>query len=316
MPSAIDRYGRIKQYLMGDQDPHDLEALQAAEEQASNDRMTAGIGSGIDKIISSIGGTQANPEAYATMQKYAGEAPTRVREYLKQKYEQRKEAGHTAASLAQAEATADATQSQRDFNNQMARDNYELRKSHEDREAAKGSPAQQEIDKKQGEAAADWIGGGRDKFNAGLSRLENIQKTLEGSEDSMLDKIRARGGEPLLSSDQLKIKQDALNAILPVLKTQLGNNPTEGERNAMLNSVYDPRLSPKQNAANIKQKIDEWRTDAANRDSLSSKYFKTPTTSASAYSSQQEAGIKRVMDQNGISREEAINALKEAKKLP
>lgn len=100
---VVDRYKKIKEYLLSQQDPSDLKALQAEEEVAQEARNVAGIGSGIDKIIASIGRTQANPDAYVQMQKLAGEGPNRVKEYLKNKYEQRKDTSSLAATMATAE---------------------------------------------------------------------------------------------------------------------------------------------------------------------------------------------------------------------
>ena len=273
MPSAIERYNTIKQYLFGNQDPTDLEALKAAEERAAEERQIAGIGSGLDKIISSIGKTQASPDVYVNMQKVAGEGPSRVREYLKQKYEQKKDAGHTAAQLAQADATSEATQSQREFQNQLAKENLSIRKSQEAREEAKGSIGQQAADRKQAEEAAEWASAGRSGLQSGVARLEEVAKRLENEEDSVLERGRARlGADAALSSVQLKNKQDVLNAVIPALKS-FGSNPTEGERRALIESIYDPKLSPSDNVKNIRSTIAEWQAKGEVKDSLARKYF-------------------------------------------
>jgi hypothetical protein len=218
------------------------------------------------------------------MQKLAGEGPARIKEYLKNKYEREKDQKSEAAKIVgmeiQDEQNTESRKSnelQRDFNNSIASETLALRKSQDAREAAKGSPAQQEIDKKQAESAAEWVSGGRDRFNAGLDRLRRIQETLSTQEDSAIDRGRARvGHEGFLSNDQLKIKQDVLNATLPILKT-LGSNPSEGERTALINSIYDPRLSPKTNITNITKKISEWEAEGASRDASAGKFTQTNT---------------------------------------
>lgn len=142
--SAIDRYEKIKAYLLGQQDPKDLETIQAEEELAQDARNVAGIGSGIDKIISAIGGTQANPEPYNQMQKLAGEGPSRVREYLKRKYELKKDAESRAMDIARSEQQAEqndltrqGVEEQRKFNQSIAQQNIDMKKSEIERDKAK-----------------------------------------------------------------------------------------------------------------------------------------------------------------------------------
>lgn len=255
---VTDRYQKIRQYLMGQQDPGDLEALQEQERVAQEQRSVAGYGSAIDKIISSIGGTQANPEPYTQMQKLAGEGPARVREYLKNKNQQRQDNSRLAATMAAAEEQADASRSK------------EARA--EAREVAKGTPGQQEADKKQAADAAEWVSSGRLGVKSGIDRLEDIAKGLENEQDSWADKTRARMGENALSGRQLEIKQGVLNAVIPVLKS-LGSNPSEGERKALVDSIYDPRLDPKTNVKNIRRKVSELQAQYEMKDSAAKKYF-------------------------------------------
>lgn len=238
---VFDRYQKIKSYLLGSQDPNELAALQAEEELAQDTRNVAGIGSGVDKIISAIGGTQANPEPYTQMQKLAGEGPARVREYLKQKYQQQQAAGQTAATMASAEEQADATR--------------QKQAAEAAREAAKGTPGQQEYDKNVHKEKFDWESSGRVAADQGLERLKAIKEKIKNKSEGYFDKARARTGqEGLYSDSDLEIRQEVTNAVIPMLKS-FGSNPSEGERKTLIDSYYDPRLSKEKNIENIETKI-------------------------------------------------------------
>lgn len=140
---TLARVAKLKQYF-GKQDPDELERSLAAEEEAQSRRSTAGIGSGIDKIISAIGGTQANPEAYNQMQKYAGEGTDVVKNYLKQKYQKEKDAENMAMDVARAEQqaeqnnlTREGNEEQRKFNQEIATSNLNIKKSEIQRDKEK-----------------------------------------------------------------------------------------------------------------------------------------------------------------------------------
>lgn len=288
MPLSVpERTRALKQYFGMVEDPRELEDVLSQERAAQAERDLAGYGSGVDKIISSIGGTQSQPEIYQNMQKMAGQGSDAVRNYLKQKYLREQNAEKMALEAVKAEEQSKQNELSREALDENRRANQEMRKSQLEierarlglekekagREAIKADVGQQVLEKEEAEKVAGWdVGGGRERATNAVTRLESIKSGLADMPESSLDKIRARIGEGALSERQLKIKQDVTNAALPMLKETFGAQLSEGERKALADSFYDPRLSPKVNASNIERKIEEARADIEKKELLTTKF--------------------------------------------
>jgi hypothetical protein len=132
----------------------------------------------------------------------------------------------------------------------------------------------------------DWTSNDKSEYLKNRKILENAVSRLKKAKDQgVADDISGRGvyfkgkiGEGALrSEDSLKIEQDVQQAALGGLKATFGGNPTEGERKAILEKAYDPKLSVDSNIEKILRTIDDLDAKAASKDEKS-KYFEQSQT--------------------------------------
>lgn len=119
----------------------------------------------------------------------------------------------------------------------------------------KGSVAQQAADKAAGEEYQKWVSGGSAVAQDNVDKIKKATSDLmgDGGTGGILGGIQSIPliGEPavkLINPKRVAVKQDIDSVVLGFLKQRFGGNPTEGERKALLDTVYDPML-PKETVA-------------------------------------------------------------------
>lgn len=185
---------------------------------------------------------------------------------------------------------------------------------------------------------AEYVGAnGRSKGIAALDKLKSVRDELVkdpsltgGYVNYLPENMRAKLGEKGLG-----MEQEVQSAILGNLKQIFGGgHTTEEQMKIFLKKSYDPRLSGEENAKKLTLSINQAESELAQTDKTM-KYFEQnhgkmagfrgdainaqPASPAANQSEQfnekQESGIQRVMEHNGVTREEAVKALRDAGKL-
>jgi len=100
-------------------------------------------------------------------------------------------------------------------------------------------------------AVKAWAQGGRAKVEGAIGQLEGIINEIGGS--SKIGNLVDRGVNAvgISTPDLAARRQQILGVIVPVLKESFGGNPSNAEREALGQMLYDPRVSKEANIAAI-----------------------------------------------------------------
>lgn len=173
------------------------------------------------------------------------------------------------AAMSEAESLARGEEKEAD--RQVRREIAQLSKSSR---PAPVTPAQKAIDTKFAEDYLDWRGGGMSGSQASLTDLDEVVATLEknpsltGGKTSLLGK-KARD---LLSPEAAALEDKIASIQIKSLRSTFGGNPTEGERQALLEVAFNPRLSAKENVARIKKQKELIAKKAREKEAMASHY--------------------------------------------
>ncbi len=154
--------------------------------------------------------------------------------------------------------------------------------------------------------------GGRKAVEDSLAKLESIATKLEDPKNSRLtgtivDKAAAiLGAQDLrdtLAPDQLALKQQVKDAVLPGLKAMFPGATSDTELKTFMELTWDDRLSPKENAAKIRARLPQLRSRMESLEALSG----SPTTSVapSVYPKTVRKGNQSATVSNSSEEEEA-----------
>lgn len=262
------------------------EGTYRAQEAANRSQLMADIGAGLNTISRAAGAQNLTDDVYKNMaaqgQQGIGQETLRqktIRDYLKDKADIGLKKQSHELQLEQLKNSLEQQKFTRDIETKKL--NMELNK---------GTPAQQAADKKKAEEAADWDVSGRASYNNSVTRLDGVLGKLSTMKDSASNRIRGRFGDMALSDEQRNIKQDILNAALPIMKIYLPGTMSDNDVKKMIESYIDFSLSPEQNAQNIKQKMGEAALAAKSREQNASKYGLGGELKESVYSGGSDGG--------------------------
>lgn len=113
----------------------------------------------------------------------------------------------------------------------------------------------------------NWNRGGKEKVTSGINRLEDLSKSVKNS--STIGNIVDRGANAvgMTTPDVAEKRQEILGIIVPILKESFGGNPSDGERKAIGEMLYDPKASKEANARAIQNYIADLKAKSDAMDS-------------------------------------------------
>lgn len=244
------------------------EDIAGANTVSDKAQLYAGLGGAFNALNKGLTGFETDPNAYQLMHKGGMEAPSKVlaerqamRENLLKKYGLGIQEKESEARLKEAQA-----------NNAYRNKMLEIENAKLEIAKGKGTPVQQEIQKKDAETVADWNSSKRDAYESGMRRLEEIKNKLDTKKDGMFDRIRGSGPNAFMTQEQLEIKQNVINAALPALKATFGSQISDAELRNQAEALYDPKLPSSINAKNITAKMEEAYQAAETKEALANKY--------------------------------------------
>lgn len=146
------------------------------------------------------------------------------------------------------------------------------------------SVGQKEVDKKFAADYNEFTGGGLNKANDAISKLEDYKAKLE--EEST--KTFQAGGGPIAGSlpdavrsqKSIALRDNIVSVANSALKATFGGNMSDSERKALANEFYNDKLDAGQNIAIIERKIDELKGGLENMKAKSQYFEKNKSTLA------------------------------------
>lgn len=328
-PEAVDPQAQMKKAIFGE----GLEDSDIAAEQklAREKNLYTDIGSALSQGLATMTNTKASPDLYNSLRERAGEGVANIKDLRKSKVEgmalQKENESNDPNSEGSRAARAMARQAGLNVSDKTT-----------ESQILKILPLSKEVlenKRAQIKAAADTAKLGSEASFKQLPKenqiaVESNAKDLEANQKTveLVNQVIKQMDDPGISEDQKT--QIGLNS-LKLINSTLGQDALSGEEAARASAYLQPAtgLNPmnprgfgatgrdlpgfKKQMETLNKRLNGVAKMHEGR--INKAYGRAEQAAGGDYTPQQESGIERVMQANKVSREQAVDALKRAKKL-